>query len=212
MTNKGIIKNRLGLILAESLVAIATLATGSIVLTTIVTNALTATQISKDYMIAQNLVTEAIEGVKNIRDTNWLLKPGKPDCWLALGVTADDPGEDCQNKQKIEPNQNGADQYYILTLASSGWKMVSSNKALNLSAANASGALAAQDEFRLYKKDGKITTSLAGAVPTKYYRSLKVETVKPDYAVFEAQVQWQSGTKVYTIKRTFALYNYLQIQ
>lgn len=84
MKKQKLMRCKLGLVLTEALVAMATLTTGVIALSTIINNAISTLAVSRDYMIAQNLATEGIEAVKAVRDSNWLLFPTNKECWLYL--------------------------------------------------------------------------------------------------------------------------------
>lgn len=68
--------------LIEVILAIFIIATGSATATSLIISATTANSLSRDNLIALNLAVEGIEGVRNIRDSNWL-KFGydKEHCW-----------------------------------------------------------------------------------------------------------------------------------
>lgn len=74
--------------LIEVIAALTSLVLAGIAAMTLVISVMTSTAISKEYLIAQNLAREGIEGVTNIRDTNWLLFPSQKDTkWLEVGTT-----------------------------------------------------------------------------------------------------------------------------
>ena len=70
-----LMKKNDGLILTEVLMSVSLLAVASIIMGSLISSSVSATRASKEYLVAQNLVTEGIEAVKNIRDTNWLRYP-----------------------------------------------------------------------------------------------------------------------------------------
>ena len=77
--------NKKGETLIEVIAALTSLVLAGIAAMTLIISVMTSTAISKEYLIAQNLAREGIEGVTNIRDTNWLLFPSeKTDCWLII--------------------------------------------------------------------------------------------------------------------------------
>lgn len=65
-----------GMVLTEVLIALATLITAVIALGSITTSSISTTILSRDYLVAENLVTEAVKIVKNLPNTNRLRKPG----------------------------------------------------------------------------------------------------------------------------------------
>ena len=79
---KKIINNIKGVILAEALISVAMLIIASVAMTTVLTNAVNASNSSKNFLIAENLLIEGIEAVKNIRNSNWLIRPIEKACWL----------------------------------------------------------------------------------------------------------------------------------
>lgn len=77
--------NKKGETLIEVIAALTSLVLAGIAAMTLIISVMTSTAISKEYLIAQNLAREGIEGVTNIRDTNWLLFPSeKGECWMII--------------------------------------------------------------------------------------------------------------------------------
>jgi len=77
--------NKKGETLIEVIAALTSLVLAGIAAMTLIISVMTSTAISKEYLIAQNLAREGIEGVTNIRDTNWLLYPSeKATKWLTV--------------------------------------------------------------------------------------------------------------------------------
>ena len=55
----------------------------SVATTSVIKNSVNATKLSKNYLIAENYLTEGIEVVESIRNSNWLRQPlDKESCWL----------------------------------------------------------------------------------------------------------------------------------
>ncbi len=72
-----------GVILTEALISVAMLIIASVATTTVITNSVNATKLSKNYLIAENYLTEAIEVTETVRNSNWLIRPHATDaCWL----------------------------------------------------------------------------------------------------------------------------------
>ncbi|MBD3360511.1 hypothetical protein GF366_01785 [Candidatus Peregrinibacteria bacterium] len=189
-------KNKTGLILTEALVAIGMMAIGSIILGSIITNAVSTTALSKNYLLAQNLATEGIEGVKNLRDTNWLREPEKEECWLSLN-----PDEVCgveaEERMDYIVYQNERDQ----------WIMESMAEELDLEGEQKN------EGYRLFVKeiDGLYNIYVhnpSNAEPSPFFRGIKFNKITDNAATFEIKVQWKEGAKVRTIVRTVTLYNY----
>lgn len=81
--------NKKGETLIEVIAALTSLVLAGIAAMTLIISVMSSTAISKEYLVAQNLAREGIEGVTNIRDTNWLLFPsGKTDCWMVIDSSA----------------------------------------------------------------------------------------------------------------------------
>lgn len=192
---KILIKNKFGLILSEALLSIAMLAVGALVLGSIITNAVSTTTLSKNYMIAQNLATEAIEAVKNIRNTNWLLEPDDKNCWLTL-----DPNSNCGD-------QVAADKNYIAEKDGGQWLLgPGGEEDLNLD----SYQEGAQKAYRLYIKGGEYVTTAGSSIESIFYRSVKCSSKNDnESATFDVTVQWKEGQKVRSLTRSVTLYNFL---
>ena len=66
-------KTKKGETLIEVITALTSLVIAGLAAVTVILAVMNTTAISKDYLIAQNLAREGLEGVINIRDTNWLI-------------------------------------------------------------------------------------------------------------------------------------------
>lgn len=192
-------RNKKGSILAEALVAVTTLIAGVVAVSTIINNAISATVVSKDYLVAENLANEAVESIKIIRDTNIMKWPQfKDTCWkVANPATVADPGA-CAGRSIVGNNN------YLAKLTGANWSLdVSGQGDLDLSSIqNASGA------YNLYLKNGTYLHDPSGAA-SKFYRSVKAISVNANSADFEVKVQWLDGVKVREIIRSYTIYNYL---
>ncbi len=201
-----ILKNKTGLVLAEALLAIAMLAIGSLVVASIIQSAITTTALSKNYLIAQNLATEAMEAVKSVRDTNWLLQADAPECWLELVPDSDGIcGDVVMMGGYYIPKENGGKW----SLDDNGVTAV-----LDLSdGVDDEGYRLKIDTFSGYDRyvySGTGDDSI-------FYRGINVVAVVDDppdfvedYAVLEVIVEWKEGQKIRSFTRDFILYNYNQ--
>jgi len=198
-----ITQNKSGLILTEALLAISMLALGSLVLASIIQTSVRTTVLSRNYLIAQNLATEGMEAVKSVRDTNWLLQPGEPDCWLEKDP--DFGGDICPNKMA-----NGGS--YIPREDGGKWYMFDGNMPLDLSDTNSDA------EYQLHVDKGRyLYGETPSSEPTIFYRSINVLSVMDnapadgvdEYAVFEVVVEWKEGQKIRSLRRELLLYNFI---
>lgn len=184
--------NKSGLILTEALLAIAMLSIGSLVLASIVQNAVRTTVLSRNYLIAQNLATEGIEAIKSVRDTNWLLQADEPECWLEMEPDSDGV---CAGEMMIVGS-------YRPQEASGKWYVDN----------GVMGILDLEDgddsEYQLYVNNGRYSYNVIGE-STIFYRGVNViSLVGTESAVFEIVVEWKEGQKVRSLKRELLLYNF----
>ncbi len=113
---KKIINNIKGVILAEALISVAMLIIASVAMTTVLTNAVNATNSSKNFLIAENLIIEGIEAVKNIRNSNWLIRPIEKECWLVP-----DPETLITNPANCKINLVSTEQDYQVSFDEDHW-------------------------------------------------------------------------------------------
>lgn len=196
-----------GLALAEALMAVALLAVGAVIAGTLIKNGILATRISKEYLVGQNLVTEGIEAVRNIRDTNWLRNPLDTDCWLKLDP---DNTEECSGSVLAQTEIS-----YITKDRSDGsWVLEDPPGTATLDLVDGTGV----DAFILYlvEEDSSVVglydrytaDKNAGGAQTEYYRSIEFLEMSPDSALFEVKVQWYSASTVREVSRKILMYNY----
>lgn len=187
-------KNIKGLVLLEALMAIALLSTASTVMGGILRDSVSTTALSRDYVQAYNLSTEAVESIKDIRDTNWLIHPTDNSCWLVIDPTAN--GVNCAASQAIE-----GVNYVTERTEKGSFKLV---------------AVAGQNL--------DLEKNLNGATPYKlssdsnaaiFYRSVRMTGLKKvgdiiKSASFDVLVEWKRGNKNAKIIRTFTLHNFMK--
>lgn len=94
--------------LIETLIAITVIVMSTTAALGLIRNAMTGNEVIGEKMIAINLALEAVEGLRNLRDTNYLRFPGhEDDCWNTFNVES---AADCQSSfHKL----SGAQTYYM---------------------------------------------------------------------------------------------------
>lgn len=200
-------KKRLGMVLTEALVAIATLAMGVIALGTITQNSIGTTILAKDYLVARGLAKEGEEAVKNIRYTNWMLKAADKSCWLRINPN-----------DSVDPNCGSlatAGTYYVATLSGGVWTLKGEGSTLPNPDKPSENTTA---PFRLYLNSNSdssgyysLSTKPVTAIASKFYRSVYLTSIAVDNstATFNIKVQWKDGAKTREINRSLTMYNYL---
>ena len=175
----------------EALVSLTILIITTTVASSTVISAMQSVALSRDYLVAQNLADEAIEIVKNIRNTNSMISSiSVNECWTVI-----DPGTDCS----IANNKLTAGNHYIPILKDdSRWKL---EDKLAQSPINSN--------FQIYKKEigtpgsgiFSYTNDGTGSLtPTNYYRYIKVLEENTDSVLIEVKVWWYTGAKVNELK------------
>lgn len=194
------LKNVKGMVLTEALVAVATLATATIILGSMITGGIDTTKTSKDYLVAQNLLTEGFEGVKNIRDSNHLIKPDKPECWLYAK-----PIELISNPNMNCAQDTVAEGLNYLILSENNQLQSVGGEKLNLKMKNQSN-----EKYRLHIDDlFGMVHNVNLSKPSKFYRSVSFSKIENGMATFEVSVQWEDGAKVKTVSDILTIFNYL---
>jgi hypothetical protein len=203
-----------GAVLAEAIVAVATLATAAIILGGIINSAQQATGTSRDYLVAQNLLTEGVEVVKNLRDSNLLKNPAHPECWLSLdpALNGDNGGCGFTATPGGDPDQiNGT--YYLPTLieddAGRHWGLVDIQDSLDLENDRENKFCLVLEDFGIGDNAGQIYVAIAEentCRTAKFFRSVRFLTDDGNSSLIEVKVQWGSG-KIHELKRNFLIYN-----
>lgn len=189
-----------GLILTEVLVAIGGLLSAIFLLTSIINSADVTGINSRNVMIAKNLALEAIEGVKNLRDTNKLLVPNDKTCWLRTDPSA----VDCNTKAALGRS-------YVVKQNSTGYWTLFGDYSQMLNIDDASGIDAVDKDYLLkisdvggmlkgYTHDGTLGDSM-------FYRGVQFNVVEEKFATFEVLVQWMEGVKVKEIRKQVTVFN-----
>lgn len=194
-----------GLVLTEALIAVATLAFGVVALGSITNNAISTAILSKDYLVAGGLVKEGVEAVKDIRYSNWLLKPNDTaTCWLRL-VPDNTSDPNC--------GYTASTTNYIVTSNNGSWSMQSAGGAvLNLdSESNPRYTLyldSNPDTAGYYASLSNLAANSTTITASRYYRSVNFTKVDSNSATFTVTVEWKDGAKTRDLNKTITIYNY----
>lgn len=213
-----ILKNKAGVVLAESLMAVAMLSIAGVILAKIINNAAVATISSKNYLVAQNLATEAIEAVKHVRDSNWLIEPDDKDCWLRMDpFSGDECGDTSLPLFGDTGNPDADGKHYLVEEKAEGKWTVESGPTASLKLTGLEDSDGPYQDYRLYQLNDQYVTKFLGEADgdeSPFYRSLEFLKFESDAgissrALVRAKVQWTEGIQVKTVFRSFVLYNHL---
>jgi len=186
-----LIKNKKGVILAEAIISIAILMTATVVLGGIIHNAISSISISKNYLLAQNLINEAQANVEILIRTNQMLRPQEvyPDaenCWIFT-----DPAILITNQ--LETN--------CLTKIKSNSEYTFQN---NNGMPKLSIMQAGEDNDILYIDNGRYThTASDNAKKSNITRSINFTETSNKYVKYTITVSWSNGAKTDSLSREF---------
>jgi len=173
--------------LIEVLVALSALVLVGTTAVTVIVSSYENTALSREYLVAQNLAREGLEGVTNIRDTNWLLYPAEMgQCWLVI-----DSGS-CPPADGKEPNNIGR---YIVDRHDDGQYSMKYRGQDEHSVLDLVGDPANSASYRLWKYDGVYQHTSSSAEETIWYRMITLEEVDADTSLSEqvkvtVLIQW----------------------
>lgn len=209
-------KQKKGFLIAEVIVALGIIITVTTVVYTILIRSLESNAYLRDGMQAMTLSIEGIEGVRQVRDTNWL-KFGydKKNCWHVISGDCATGTKITDGHYRLEMDQ---DQFYLERIGSD---------AVDLS----DGTNATDDEYNLFlidilpnvdsdgdgtKTNDKEATGypngpLPGtAEPTKFYRdiTLDFDPLDPDILNVNSRVTWKAFGKVKSVELSTKLTNF----
>lgn len=174
-----------GFTLVETLVAIAILMIAIALPFYTLQQAITASRVARDQVIASSLAQEGAEHVYYIRNNNYLYfkqngsYPSGGGGWLAgltPCLTTTSPGVGCT----VDPAQNS-----ISACASGGCSALRMNSSM------------------LY------TQSVTGTSATPFTRTVRIESLNANAARVTVTVSWTTGVRTYSTTVTETLYNWL---
>lgn len=191
--------------MSEVMLAVVLLALSAVVVGGIINTSIKTAEYSRNFVIAQSLVSEGVEGIINMRNSNWLKYPANPECWLVVnpdpgscpafmadaGVNYFNANMDWQwyleegPVANFNPEAEEIDEIYRLQLVSLG----------------------ATGETKVYMDSAAEETN---SVPSEFFRHVIFESIAPDQsqAVATVTVAWKEGAKERYVSRTFVLYNF----
>ncbi len=188
-----------GLALAEAVITIGILATGAMAMGSITNDAMRFMALSKNYLIAQNLMTEEEEAIKNIRDSNWMLNPDNSVYWLCMK-----PATKCTGSSTVTTPAN----YVLKQDTFKKWyleQVPAGTADLDLEGNMGRGSTG-KNNYGLVLTNGRYVSSVSGQI--LYYRSAKFLTKDDLKAEILLRIQWYEGAKVRSIEKNLILHNY----
>lgn len=213
----------------EIIIAITVISIGTSAITLLVTTVMRANSLSKEFLIANNLATEGLEAMSNMRESNWIEFPGyETDCWnVVASVTSSTSCTTAANKIGGSYSGTGKryfipeidDTYYTWTLTGK-----STANALTSDLSNATK----DDPYRLYTDGttGIYSTDSAGTV-SPFYRMVTIQYLKDNSTIDTSDdavakpadgiymdvislVEWEDHVGgVHTVKKTIRLFNHV---
>lgn len=185
--------NKKGETLIEVITALTSLVLAGVAAVTVIISMMQSNAISKEYLIAQNLAREGIEGVITIRNTNWLRFPSTKDAdWLCVNANLNPVT--CTTRVDITNN-------YRLNYKNN--KFILENEASTPIAPETGNA------FQLNLTSTSLYTHESGE-NSGFYRMIKFEQIdgSTDKYKVTATVQWMNRSKVNEYKLSSIITNY----
>lgn len=181
----------------EAIVSITVLMMAGSIASSMIISAIQQSALSEDYLIAQNLAMEAVEGIKNIRDTNSMLYPGYDECWMVLKPDPDPlyAPDNCP-QDRVQ-----ADNWYIVNYEvdpGSGY-----GRWLLKNTDDPDISPTAKAKYQLYLEDDGIVKKYLhldpvppGVTGSKFYREIKFDEILStdnSWVSFDVRVVWERG-------------------
>ena len=170
-----------GFTLVETLVAITLLAIALIGPFVAVQNAVQASYVARDQLIASQLAQEGVEYVRSVRDNNYLASPQRT--WMDGLSSYQCYGEDPDQYCHVDPTQGDIHGDSPNHSAMQSYSSISSLPYLYLAS---SGLYNQQD---------------VGS-PTRFKRLIQLRVVNASEVEVLVEVQWISGTRAYSVTVT----------
>jgi len=211
------ILNKSGETLVEALVSITVLIMAGAVASSMIISSMQQMMLSEDYLIAQNLAYEGVEAIKDIRGTNAMLYPSKPECWMILSPDPS-PDFDCTNAGKIAIGEAYTVNYGVADSGYNHWYLEKKGDAVG-------GDIPTNiEDFLLYlvpdENGGDFSRYLhigAEEEKSRFYRAISVKSVNGDILTgkkeirFNVYVRWLRGAKENVFQfKDVALTNYAE--
>ena len=181
----------------ETIIAITVIIIGSSAAIGMTRSALTGNENIGQKMVAMNLAEEGIEGVKNIRDTNYLRFSSDPDtCWKSLMVNSTATSSNCSTTE-IRDGTYYLTRDLITNLYAWGLSTSATNRQVYSYAMDSTHLLYAQ----------KSASSSYTSTATIYYRTLTVENMSADAFDLTVTVTWTEDAISKTLSLTRKIAN-----
>lgn len=191
--------------LIEVIAALSCIVLAGLAAVTVSIQVMSTTATSKEFLIAQNLAREAVEGVINIRDTNWLLFPtNKDECWLIKDSS------ECNVSKAVKENTS-----YILKRDANGQNILE-EKTGTLDIPEGGQPDSEDANFILYVDSNNIYTHVSPAVKASpypfpdFYRTITFSKgADADTMQTNVKVQWMhKGSMPKTYELSSVITNY----
>ena len=193
--------------MSEVMLAIVLLAISAVVVGGIISSSIKTAAFSRNFVIAQSLVSEGIEAVTNVRNTNWLQHPENHECWL---IGSPSPSASCPASGPSSLSVT-AGENYIVSFDEFTWSIAESASEMTFDPSDP------EEAYHLYLDilgstkfyNDSIAKSDA-AEPSLFYRHVIFDSIALDQseAVVTVTVAWKEGAKERSVARTFILYNF----
>ncbi|MFA7685184.1 MAG: prepilin-type N-terminal cleavage/methylation domain-containing protein [Candidatus Gracilibacteria bacterium] len=193
--------NKRGETLLEVLIALTLVTVSAAAAASAIISATKGLSLSKNYLIAQNLASEALEAVKNIRDTNWMNFPiNKEECWMNIKPII--PGVSDSNACGLPTYHPDGNNDYSITL-----DLVDNKWTLTYGEGNTM-----EDPIHFMyglKIENSKYIPIANGEIANFYRGIRIIDMDNDSITIQAIVKWNDGAVPYTVTGTEILTNYL---
>ncbi|MFA4890902.1 MAG: hypothetical protein WC604_00920 [Candidatus Gracilibacteria bacterium] len=193
--------------LIEVIAALSCIVLAGLAAVTVSIQVMSTTATSKEFLIAQNLAREAIEGVVNIRDTNWLLFPtNKDECWLIKDSS------ECNVSKAVKESTS-----YILGRETNGQNILREKTGVTLDIPEGGQPDSADSKFLLYVDSNNIYTHQIPATKASpypfpdFYRMITFSKIDADADTMQinVKVQWMhKGSIPKTYELSSVITNY----
>jgi type II secretory pathway pseudopilin PulG len=189
----------------ETIIAITVIVIGTAAALSMLRTSLSGNELVGEKEVAINLALEALDGLKNIRDTNYLLYPAYADsCWDTFGAT----GSGCSGATHFNASKS---YFFVRSFSGSGsldWKVVQVSSGTNGYLNLFSAALSDGRVMDIYAPSTLSETGFTSTV-TRAFRRTMTLTFNTAHTAYDATVtvSWQSNNVTHSISLTRTIAN-----
>jgi type II secretory pathway pseudopilin PulG len=194
--------NKKGETLLEVLIALTLITVSSAAAASAIISSTQSLYLSKNYIVAQNLASEGIEIVKNIRDTNWMkFSQNTQQCWL--NIQNIDLPSDCPSAEKFTYNASPQNFYAVNFDDESGkWMAEKVTNSIDINPI--------PNAYALVNSGGKYVEPGPSVSPS-FYRAITITGGDGTTNVtVQSIVKWYEGSRLYSVTGMTALNNYTE--